>query len=55
MVLMDTEKESGEMVKDWCGETERIDSIQNTCMAHDQSPIVTNAPVSLDGTHGHPA
>lgn len=43
------------MVKDWCGETERIDSIQNTGMAHDQSPIVTNAPVSLDGTHGHPA
>jgi hypothetical protein len=53
--LMDTEKESCKMVEDWGRETERIDPIQNASVSHDQSSIVTNPPVSLDGTHGHPA
>lgn len=52
--LLDAEKETGQVIEDRCRETNRIDSIQHSCVPHHQGTVIVDPSVPLDRAHGDP-
>src|SRR5687768_14376976 len=49
------EEEPGEMKKYWCGETQRIDPIQDAAVPFDQRAVILDTTIALDGRHDETA
>src|SRR5882757_9994474 len=51
--LFDFEDLPRDVVEDWRGKADRVDSIEHTAVAFDQRAVIAHAAISFNGRHRH--